>query len=585
MRKAGRLAVSQTTIPKRFLRNKQTMEVHTHTHTARKKWTHYLWKFLYHSVMILLLFVSMNNINAQKTVASTYNELFILCKDLRMLERPGLPNAVPDYRSQTIIKTQQSLQQYRNRLSKIDTTGWMLEQKVDYVLLRAEMNALDYNCRILKPWVRDPAFYTIIFDEQSDTPDHEGPTSFAAIELWKYSFPLSNDDVKKLTEQLKVIPPLYEQAKINLTGNARDLWSAGMGNIKDQVMMLEDLAKKTDNAGNELNEAIANAKTASLQFITWLEKQLPNKKGPSGIGKENYTWHLRNVLMAPLSWEEEVSLLKRELTRAYASLQLEKERNRHLPELKAISSAEEFATKTDLSVKKLMDFLKQKEILPVKDYMEPEMRKHIGNYIPEEKRNFFANISFRAPAVLYSHSTHWFEIARLTQEPHPSLLRRNALPYNMWMQRSEGLATSMEETFMHAGFWDDNPRARELVWIMLAQRCARGLASLYAQANMINYEQARKFQVEWTPKGWTGDESLVGFEQHLYLRQPGYGSSYVTGKYLIEHLMMDMSRKQLNDFKLYNFFDAFYSTGIIPVSLVRWQMTGMDDEIKSINNK
>ena len=120
---------------------------------------------------------------------------------------------------------------------------------------------------------------------------------------------------------------------------------------------------------------------------------------------------------------------------------------------------------------------------------------------------------------------------------------------------------------------------------MLAQRCARGLASLYAQANMINYEQARKFQVEWTPKGWTGDESLVGFEQHLYLRQPGYGSSYVTGKYLIEHLMMDMSRKQLNDFKLYNFFDAFYSTGIIPVSLVRWQMTGMDDEIKSINNK
>ena len=136
---------------------------------------------------------------------------------------------------------------------------------------------------------------------------------------------------------------------------------------------------------------------------------------------------------------------------------------------------------------------------------------------------------------------------------------------------------------MHAGLWDDNPRARELVWIMLAQRCARGLASLYAQANMINYEQARKFQVEWTPKGWTGDESLVGFEQQLYLRQPGYGTSYVTGKYLIEHLMMDMGRKQLNNFKLYNFFDEFYATGIIPVSLVRWQMTGNDDEIKSIN--
>ena len=251
-----------------------------------------------------------------------------------------------------------------------------------------------------------------------------------------------------------------------------------------------------------------------------------------------------------------------------------------MPELKAFSSVEEFNQQTDLSVKKLMDFLKATKVLPVKDYMEPGLRKHIGEFVPEEKRNFFANISHLAPAVLYSYSTHWFEIARMKEEPHESLLRRNALPYNMWMQRSEGLATCMEETFMHAGLWDDNPRARELVWIMLAQRCARGLASLYAQANMINYEQARKFQVEWTPKGWTGDESLVGFEQHLYLRQPGYGSSYVTGKYLIEQLMMDMGRKQLNNFKLYNFFEDFYSTGIIPVSLVRWQMTGVDTEIK-----
>jgi hypothetical protein len=139
----------------------------------------------------------------------------------------------------------------------------------------------------------------------------------------------------------------------------------------------------------------------------------------------------------------------------------------------------------------------------------------------------------------------------------------------------------MEETFMHAGLWDDNPRARELVWIMLAQRCARGLASLYAQANMINYEEARKFQVEWTPKGWTGDESLVGFEQHLYLRQPGYGTSYVTGKYFMERLVMDMGVKENNHLNLYHFFDTFYATGILPLSLVRWEMTGDDGEIKN----
>lgn len=519
------------------------------------------------------------------TQANTYPSLLQLFSDLRLLERTSLPNGVPDYRSQTIRKIQQTLLQYKARHARIDTTGWTTTQRVDYVLFLSEMNALDYNCRILKPWVRDPAFYAIVWDQQSDTPAHEGPTSMALIDLWAYSFPLSAEAEAKLAAQLKVIPPLYEQAKINLTGNARDLWQVGIGNIKDQLPMLNELERKTANNSSALKSAIADAKEAALKLATWLERELPKKNGTSGIGKENYTWFMRNVMLIPFSWEEEVTLLKRELTRAYASLQLEKEHSRNLPELKPFSNPQEFRQGTDLAVNQLMGFLKQREILPVKSYMEPELRKHLGSFTEENKRNFFANISSRAPGVLYSHSTHWFEIARLREEPHANLLRKEALPYNLWMQRSEGLATHMEEMLMHAGLWDENPRARELVWIMVAQRCARGLASLYAQANMINYEQARKFQVEWTPKGWTGDESLVGFEQHLYLRQPGYGSSYITGKYFIEKVMMDVSRLQQSNFKLYDFFEKFYDVGIIPISLVGWQMTGNDEEIKNILKK
>ena len=543
------------------------------------------------AILILLLGLLFNLTFAQNKLTkatpktNTYSSLLQLYKEIQLLERTSLSSGVPDYRSRTILKIQQTLGQYKARHVNMDTTGWSIDQRVDYVLLLSEMNALDYNCRILKPWVRDPAFYAIIFNEQSDTPEHEGPTSFAAIELWKYSYPLSSEAETQLKAQLKIIPPLYEQAKINLIGNAKDLWNAGIGNVKDQLKMLDELEKKASNSNAALKNAISKAKEAILQLTAWLEKESPKKNGSSGIGKANYNWHLRHVMMIPFSWDEEVTLLSRELTRAYASLQLEREHNRNLPELKAFSNAQEFEKGTDLAVNQLMNFLKQKEILPLKNYMEPELRKHIGEFIPEDKRNFFANISFRAPAVLYSHSTHWFEIARLREEPPTSSLRKNALPYNLWMQRSEGLATSLEETLMHAGLWDANPRARELVWIMLAQRCARGLASLYAQANMINYEQARKFQVEWTPKGWTGDESLVGFEQHLYLRQPGYGTSYVTGKYFIEKLMMNMSRSQQSNFTLYNFFEKFYNAGILPISLVGFQMTGKDDEINKMLKK
>lgn len=537
-------------------------------------------------LIIAVILSSLLGLNSfgQKT-HNSYSDLLALSKELRELERTELPNGIPDYRIQTINKVYQKLLLNKNKHAKIDTAGWSLENRVDYVLLKAEMNALEFNCRILKPWQRDPAFYAIVWNEQSDTPDHEGPTSFSAIELWKYNFPLSPIDAAKLTASLKIIPPLYEQAKLNLTGNARDLWSAGIGNIKEQVVILEELANKTNNTSAELTQSILEAKKASNQFILWLQKQLPSKYGSSGIGKDQYNWHLKNVLLVPLTWEDEVMLLKRELTRAYASLQLERERNKNLPPLIPIGNKAEYLQKTDEAVTKMMQFIQQKKILPVKEYMEPALRKHLGDFVPEQNRNFFSIISHLAPAVLFSHSTHWFEVEGLTKDPNKSLFRKDALPYNMWMMRDEGLATSMEETLMHAGMWDDNPRARELVWIMLAQRCARGLASLYAQANMINYEQARKFQVEWTPKGWTGDESLVGFEQHLYLRQPAYGTCYVTGKYLIENLLMDMGRLHQQDFTLYNFFEKFYAAGIIPVSLVAWQLTGNEEPIKKMLSK
>ena len=149
--------------------------------------------------------------------------------------------------------------------------------------------------------------------------------------------------------------------------------------------------------------------------------------------------------------------------------------------------------------------------------------------------------------TLYTHFYHWWDLAQIRETPHESLIRRGPLLYNIWDTRAEGMATANEEFALHMGYYDDNPRAREIVWIMLAQRAARGLASLYAHANEFDIKQAKDFQVEWTPRGWMRpDLDLLHFEQQLYLRQPGYGTSYVTGKYLLDVLMKDRA-KQLGD--------------------------------------
>ena len=510
-----------------------------------------------------------------------YEDLTALFAEWRAFERPALRDGAPDYTAATLARKHQQLKTFQSRLQAIKPDAWPIPQQVDYQLLRAEMNGLDFDLRVLKPWERDPAFYTSIWTAQSDTPAHEGPTNHAGIELWTYSFPLTPAAEAKLAQELQSVPPLLAQAQVNLVGNARDLWIAGIGTIKSQRGDLLALEEQTASNGPALKQAIQAAQQATSKFITWLEQQAPSKTGPSGVGKENYTWSLHNVHLVPLTWDDEVMLLKRELARAHTELKLEEQRNRGLPALPVISSAEEFQRRGNAAVTKYMDFMRARSILPVKDYMDPAMRAQIGQYVPEERRNFFGIASHHEPLALYSHFYHWWDLARMREEPHASPLRRGPLLFNIWDSRAEGMATAMEEMMLHAGLYDDNPRGREVVWIMLAARAARGLASLYAQSNDFTMKQAADFHVEWTPRHWMRpDLDLLGFEQQLYLRQPGYGTSYITGKYLLEQLMAERSHQLGDAFTLSRYFTELNAAGLIPVSLIHWEMTGKDDEIK-----
>ncbi len=515
--------------------------------------------------------------------ANDYLALITLFEDWREFERPPLREGAPDYTAEAMAQQHVGLASLRERLAAIDPTSWPIEQQVDHHLVRAEMNGLDFNIRVLKPWARDPAFYASVWTAQSDTPAHEGPSHHALVELWTYDFPLSAADAAKLTQELRTIPPLLTQARANLTGNARELWQAGIGNIRDQAAALEALAPKIAGAGPALEGARQAAHASSLAWVDWLEAQLPSKTGPSGIGTDNYTWYLRNVHLVPMSWEDEVRLLKRELDRAHASLRLEEHRNRNLPPLRAISSPEEYDRRANGAVDRYLAFLQENDILPVRDYMDPALRERIGSYVPEEERNFFRTAIHFEPMTLWTHFYHWWDLARMNVDPHPSPIRRGPLLYNIFDSRAEGMATGVEEMMMHAGLYDDNPRVREIVWIMVAQRAARGLGSLYVHANEFTMKEARDFHVAWTPRGWMREDlDLLGFEQQLYLRQPGYGTSYITGKYLIERLLAERSRQQGDDFTLSGFYGEVDDAGVIPVSLIRWQLTGKDDEIRAL---
>ncbi len=520
---------------------------------------------------------------------NAYQDLVILFKAWRTYEKPPLRNGAPDYTAETFKNRKPEFDRLQGQLQAIDTTAWSIPNQVDWMIVWAEMNGYDFNERILKPWVRDPAFYKSVWSYKSDVPAHEGPTHHAALELWAYGFPLSAKERERFISELKVIPSLNEQAKINLTGNAKDLWITGIRDIQEQSEVLEKLEVRTDLKGDsELISAIEAALASTDDLVTWLQTAAQSKTGPSGIGKENYTWYLQNVHLVPLTWEQEEMILKRELARAWSSLKLEEHRNRNLPELIAADSREAYTKMAEAATQSLMAFLNQQDIVTVKPYFEPALREHLGQYVPEEKRNFFLIGEHYDPRPLYSHFYHWFELARMEYEPNASEIRKGPLLYNIFDSRNEGTATAVEELFMQSGLYDDSPRTREIVYIMIAQRAARGLGSLYAHANEMTMEEAGGIHSEYTPRGWMKTEKeLLIFEQHLYLRQPGYGTSYITGKYLLEYAMADYARiheLRKQPFVLKEFFDELNRIGNIPISLGHWQMTGSKRHLEDIRN-
>jgi uncharacterized protein (DUF885 family) len=520
-----------------------------------------------------------------------YAGLVKLFEQWRDFEHPAFRDHVPDYGAAAMSAKAAALPEWRKKLEAIDTKGWSQEQLSDFQLVKAEMNGLDFNLRILRPWARDPAFYVSIWASRTDVPLREAPNVYPEIEFYHYRFPLSPEAERDLTLKIGAIPALLTQARQNLKeSNARDLWVFGVQELRNQSGTLSALGAGTltvstlegsqhadiSKAALGLKSAIAHAKSATDDFIVWLEKEAPGKSGPSGVGKDNYTWYQQNVHFVPLTWDEEIVLLSRELARAQAALKLEEHNNRKLPQLEPVRDAAAFDRLKLARLDKFVDFLVKQEIITDKPYLRAALIPQLGHFVPEEQRVFFTRVTHREPMLLLSHDYHWFDLSRMRDEPHPSPIRRRASLSNIWDNRAEGFATAFEEILMHAGLYDDNPRAKELVWIMLANRAARGLASLYVQANQFDLQKAGKFHAEWTPRGWANPkDSLTGFEQLLYLRQPGYGTSYIIGKLMVDRLMAEDARQQElagKSFVLRDFLDRFNAAGMIPLALIENEM-------------
>ncbi len=513
---------------------------------------------------------------------STYEDLLTVFQEFREFQPPKMTNGVPDYSAAAMQVQWNGLKEFQSRLAALAIEQWPIPQQVDYHIVRAEMNGMEFYHRVLRPWSRDPCFY---LQSQSGA----GPVIQGALRIPR-SLPLDGERLMEFKTQLQALPEIFEQAKMNLTEGEKDLTTIAIWGTKEESEEYAGLAEWLKDYHPELVEDALEAKAAVDEYGQWLEDNRDKMTEPSGVGKDNYTWWLKNVHLFPYTWEECRDYVMLEDYRVRAFLKLEENHNKNLPPLLPVDTKEEHARRKKEALEYVMKFLKEEKVMTIPDYLDTLGYLNRGGIPHEEKwpreRDFFEQTGDREPLPEQTHEFigHYFDHQRHRRDTRP--IRGASRLYEIDWIRSEGFAFALEELLMHAGYLDKRPyprRGREIVYLQAAFRRCRAMADLKLHSREFNLEQAMQYCVECAPNGWLLDNGPhVRYEMQTTLRFVGWHMGMVMGKVQFIKLLTDRAEQLGNKFELGQFIDEYLAAGMIPMSLIRWEMTGLDDEMKEL---
>ena len=505
-----------------------------------------------------------------------YDELVTLFGELRSQTGTGGEEGdlFPVVSPEAITAEADSLKDFQQRLRRIDTSNWPVSKQVDYHLVRAELNGIEFKHRVTRPWFRDPGTYSDV-----------------VLFLGEGLRPTLNDDERKAVQEvLQAIPELFAQALINLGDTARipaDLADLAIRDLDNGARTFGRLREIAGDGNAAFIEDVDKAAAASDAFLAWLRKHRDEMTAPAGIGRDNYNWLLKSVYLFPYTWEELRTIVELEDNRVIAFQRLTEHRNRNIERIKPVQSQAQYKASVKAAIDDIMRFLRTEEIFTVPEYLTPD--EYFGSWHGFEspwpdRHDYFFNFSHREPRMEEAHEMvgHHFDQLRGEHNPHP--IRKGWRPYKISTARTEGFAFALEELLVYAGYLDNrSPRAKEIAYEQAAFRTVRALSDIYMHDNQWSLEDAMSFSVANAPHGHLLDDSPhLWFEMATTLRGVGHHMLMVVGKIQFIKLLRDRAQQQGDAFELRTFMDEFFDAGLIPFALIRWEMTGLDDEVRRL---
>lgn len=534
------------------------------------------------SAAVVAAFVAIGS--AAPALAASHADLVRLYDDFRTRVAMPVKKGVPDHSPAAMAARAASADRTVTALEAMDSSSWPIPNRADHLLVLAEARSVQFQHRVLRQWQRDPTWWATLdigWGPKIDTA-FEPPT-----------MPLKDAAARRhLGARLDAVPPTLAAARATLTDLRRDLVTLGKAHHAIEARFYDRMARDLAAAGEPALAGKARAAAAASRgFGAWLAES--QTTAVSGIGRPAFEWYLKNVLLYPQSYEDMRAIGEREWERTMAFLKMEEHEHRSTPMLATVNDLAGFEALRREADTDLLAFLKAQRIMTVPDWLTvplPEgpyvmpMNKDPaapGLFTPEG-RNFFREAEDRDPRTLRAHNLPGHLFDSLTRRRDTRPIRRDARLNFIDSQRLEGWAFYLEEMVVQTGFLDARPKAREIHYILMANRAARLLPELKIQANEWDLDQALTSLTSRTPYWMEKTDDTALYDMALYLRQPGLGLNYYFGKIQLEQLLAEMALKEGRDFDLTRFHDRFIASGIVPITLIRWEMTGNDDQVRGM---
>ncbi len=492
-----------------------------------------------------------------------------------------------DYSPEKIAERAQHVHSLLEKVRAMETAHWSKDDRIDWILFRAQLEDADFANRVLKFEETNPQVYV-------------GECTEGIFYLLRKEYDTPRKRALAATARLRQMPALLKQ---------------GLSNLQQPVKLYAQLAIQSARAADPLlksslmtldqglapgeHDQLVNARDAALAalhgYADELEKRLPGMVDFSPMGEENYNYYLKRVLLLPLNAAEVEMIGRVELAR-YRALEAllpdpkladpDPKRAPHIPPdqqsfLKAYESRET----------EMINFLKQHNLVTLPSYLGPfQIRQlpeafkptspggfmnppgvydkdpagffFIPTYNPDSK-NFYIRAAIEDPRPILGHEGIPGHFLQLSIANHVSDEIRRQHEDSVFV---EGWALYGEEMLMRTGLYAENSPAQGQVLRLSRYRAARIGVDVNLHTGRWTFEQAVKYFMD---AGGLDREAAEG-EAAGAASMPTQKISYIIGKWQIMNLLGRYKDRMGGNFRLGKFHDDLIKNGSLPVSVIEW---------------